>query len=492
MSQVFASHLLANLVRQGVTNYFLAPGSRSQSLAIAISQLEAAGKAKAVVRLDERSLGFTALGHALASGSPAALVVTSGTAVANLHPAVLEAHHSSVPLLILSADRPASLRGKGANQTTNQVGLFGSAAVCIDVPIGATPQDAHELGTKVARHFQARSGPLQLNLQFAPPLSASEPNAAELAKTLQVTASEEPVRELTQLSVPVDDHTVVVAGSSGERAREFAEAANLPLLAEPSSGARAGRCASAAYLSRIDELGDQVRKVVVFGKPTLSRKLLSLIEDSTVYFESSSRHGLFDPFDSVIASAERLTPDGKGSDQWVSSWKAEPEMTSRGAFVSEVWNRSDSLVLGASDLIRQLDQVATPKEIAVYSNRGLSGIDGVVSTAIGVALAKGPTTALIGDLTLLHESGGLNLTGLAPELRIVVGNDRGGEIFKKLEIAQTASPEVLERFFTTPQRVDIEGLANAYGWQYVACKDLGDLAEAWPLTGPVILDYLLD
>ncbi|MEK9907525.1 MAG: thiamine pyrophosphate-binding protein, partial [Aquiluna sp.] len=186
MSQVFASHLLANLVRQGVTSYFLAPGSRSQSLAIAISQLEAAGKAKAVVRLDERSLGFTALGHALASGSPAALVVTSGTAVANLHPAVLEAHHSSVPLLILSADRPASLRGKGANQTTNQVGLFGSAAVCIDVPIGATPQDAQELGTKVARHFQARSGPLQLNLQFAPPLSASEPNAAELAKTMQV------------------------------------------------------------------------------------------------------------------------------------------------------------------------------------------------------------------------------------------------------------------------------------------------------------------
>ena len=142
-------------------------------------------------------------------------------------------------------------------------------------------------------------------------------------------------------------------------------------------------------------------------------------------------------------------------------------------------------------MIRELERVAVPKEIEVYANRGLSGIDGVVSTAIGIALAKGETTALIGDLTLLHDSGGLNLSGLDVPLRIVVGNDRGGEIFRKLEIAEHASADVLERYFTTPQRVDISALAAAYGWQYRNCKDLTQLQEAWKLSGPVIIDYQL-
>ena len=126
-AQIFSANLLASLVAGGVEHIYLAPGSRSQSLAIAADQLARAGRVKLHVRIDERSMAFTALGTALASQRPVALITTSGTAVANLHPAVLEAHHAGIPLLLLTADRPDELRGVGANQTTDQIGLFGPA-----------------------------------------------------------------------------------------------------------------------------------------------------------------------------------------------------------------------------------------------------------------------------------------------------------------------------------------------------------------------------
>ena len=133
-AHVFSAHLLAALAKAGVRNFFLAPGARSQALAIAAGQLASAGKIDLHVRLDERSLAFTALGSALASGEPSVIITTSGTAVANLHPAVLEANHSGVPLILLTADRPHELRGVGANQTTNQVGIFADAVrECFDV-----------------------------------------------------------------------------------------------------------------------------------------------------------------------------------------------------------------------------------------------------------------------------------------------------------------------------------------------------------------------
>ena len=142
-SQTFAAKLIAALYNNGVKNFYLAPGSRSQALAIAANQLAEAGLCDLTIRLDERSMGFMALGRSLAEKLPVAVITTSGTAVANLHPAVLEAHHSGVPIILLTADRPARLRGLGANQTTNQVGIFNDAVLdCFDVN---TDSDAKEL-----------------------------------------------------------------------------------------------------------------------------------------------------------------------------------------------------------------------------------------------------------------------------------------------------------------------------------------------------------
>jgi 2-succinyl-5-enolpyruvyl-6-hydroxy-3-cyclohexene-1-carboxylate synthase len=139
-----------------------------------------------------------------------------------------------------------------------------------------------------------------------------------------------------------------------------------------------------------------------------------------------------------------------------------------------------------------LDSAAQAKDLEVFSNRGLSGIDGTVSTAIGIAMALGQTTALIGDLTLLHDAGGLNKTDLPElELRLVVGNDHGGHIFSRLEVAKEIDGPSFERLFNTEQRVDIEALAKAYGWTYAKCRSITELARAWELTGSVLIDYEL-
>ena len=489
-AQDFAASLVANLVASGVESFYLSPGARSQALAIAAEQLASAGKAKLTVRLDERSMAFTALGNALASGKPVAVITTSGTAVANLHPAVLEAFHAGIPLILLTADRPARLRGKGANQTTLQQGIFAGGTVAEFDLEADDPEVAAKFAHSAVLAAVNKQGPVQLNLQFDLPLSSASPTATEVLATLD---PHPPVGagDLAELEVPVDDHTVVIAGAGGEGAREFAEKAGLPLLAEPSSGERSGPNAIVDYIAALDYLGDQVRKVVVFGKPTLSRPIQKLISASAVYV-NHSRFGLFDPFDNVIASADRLLPSSVAAAQWLESWRREPEVDARAELVQFVWDRSDRLLFGASDLIRVADRVVKPKQIEVYSNRGLSGIDGTVSTAIGIAQEKQDVTALIGDLTLLHDANGLNRSDLGDmNIRLIVGNDNGGHIFSRLEVNELLPPATFERLFATPQAVDLRSLAAAYGWKYFRCESLKQLEALWDETGFVLIDYAL-
>ncbi len=489
-SQSIAAHVVASLHASGVTDFLLSPGSRSQALAIAAHQLEEAGLARLTVRLDERSMAFTGLGISVASKKPVALIVTSGTAVANLYPAVMEAHHSGVPLILLTADRPARLRNKGANQTTNQVGVFGFAATSFDVGLETSDSSAAEIAAQAVLTALSKPGPVQLNIQFDLPLSGTKPNPKDLVSSSPKTQPQ--TRKLIELAVPVDNHTVVIAGAGGHRAREFAEAAGLPLLAEPSSGARQGGNAIQFTLEAIEKLRESIRKVVVFGKPTLSRSVQRIISESSVYVENSFDYGEFDPYDNVIARGDYLIPDGKVDSAWLAQWQVELEVTPRCEFTNFVWEHSERLVLGASDLIRVLDATAKPRQLEVYSNRGLSGIDGTVSTAIGVAIAKGPTVALIGDLTLLHDASGLNKTDLPEfELKLIVGNDKGGHIFTRLEVANEIEPAVFDRLFKTAQSVDLAKLAQAYGWKYVVCENLDELKRAMTLRGAVIIDYQL-
>ena len=502
-SQEFAASLIAEFVASGVKNFYLAPGARSQALAIAAGQLAQAGKLSLTIRLDERTLAFTALGRAMATGEPSVIITTSGTAVANLHPAVLEAHHSGVPLILLTADRPAELRGVGANQTTDQVGIFsGVLRGFHDVPAprpGSNPSAGELVDAAIAQSLgvSKQPGPVQLNLQFVEPLSASEPSALNVLSKLTTRAL--PVAPVVQeeLEIEVDNHTVVIAGAgAGSDAVRFAERANLPLFAEPSSGARYGSSAITDYVQALgSDLADQVRRVVIFGKPTLSRPIIALIKRCNVYVANSKQFGKFDVGNNAIATSWQLMPGGRADSAWIASWKNfEPPTDQRALLAQAVWNATGSipLLFGASNLIRVADRVVRPAAVTTFANRGLSGIDGTVATAIGIAQAGNGVRALIGDLTLIHDVGSLNKSGLRNlNVQLIVGNDSGGQIFRNLEVSKNIPNELFEQLFITPQQLSMEALAKAFDWQYFEVQSIAELEKAMKSEGFVIIDYKL-
>ena len=534
-AQQFAAHLLAALAKAGVRNFFLAPGARSQALAIAAGQLAEAGKLDLVIRVDERSLGFLALGAALVSGEPSVLITTSGTAVANLHPAVLEANHAGVPLILLTADRPHELRGVGANQTTNQVGIFADAVrECIDVeaPTGAEGEAQHAsqlaaLAIASALGFHGEQpGPVQLNLAFREPLSSVQPNAAALAPIISLPPREEPQVEFAVVdgSVP----TVVIAGAgAGEDAVELAESFGWPLFAEPSSGARFGANVVVGYRALLEsELASRIGRAVVFGKPTLSRAVVALLKnpDVEVVVMKNRSYGFFDVTRRAAHFCDELSVSGEPDFDWLEDWRvADRELAgatpvhsataastkdgrlTRRDIIEAVWQATeeqDQLLLGASRMIREADRWAPAKPIRIFSNRGLAGIDGTVATATGLALAEvraelesaGITRALIGDLTLVHDAGSLAYDRVGEpglNLQVIVVNDNGGTIFEALEPAQTLEPAVFERLFKTPQTVDFWSLAQAYGWQYIQVQSESELRDALDASGRVLIEIKL-
>jgi 2-succinyl-5-enolpyruvyl-6-hydroxy-3-cyclohexene-1-carboxylate synthase len=353
----FSIRLLAELERAGVRDIVVSPGSRSQALALAAAEFERAGRIRLHVRLDERSSGFLALGLAIEQGLPAAVVTTSGTAVANLHPAVLEAHHSGVPLLLLTADRPPELRGIGANQTTHQSALFGeSLRLLRDVaaPTETSVDDdavrelvreamSAAVGRSSAPGRPASPGPVQLNIAFREPLSAvaaylPEPEPApEAAPEPERAAGSTPpwhpsIAVDAPLRLAVDDvpGTVVIAGhAAGPDAEDVAHRLGAPLLAEVSSGARFGRNLASAYRELLDDpqFGGSVRRAVVFGHPTLTRQVPALLsrDDVEVIVVRGPVPEAYDPsHGATVVEAVEVEPSESQTDEahrrWVGSW----------------------------------------------------------------------------------------------------------------------------------------------------------------------------
>lgn len=298
--------LLEAALELGVQHIVLAPGSRSQALALEAARLEAAGRVQLHVRTDERSAGFLALGIGLGSGVPAAVITTSGSAVANLLPAVLEAHHAGVPMLLLTADRPAALRGTRSNQTTRQdLMLAPFVRELVDLPVPAEPSESDvlsgpgalsgsdalnrsvELLARLVRAAISGPGPVQLNLQFAPPLSGEVHSSSSAVRLGREAEGAHPAdrAEAEPVQLQIGQRTLVVAGArAGAAAVSFAEAAGAPLIAEVVSGAHFGPQLVVAYreLLGIAEFIDSVERVVVFGTPTLSRQVPQLLARADV------------------------------------------------------------------------------------------------------------------------------------------------------------------------------------------------------------------
>lgn len=505
-------------------------------MAYALAEAEAVGRIRILVRIDERSAGFTALGLALSTGAPVAVLTTSGTAVGNLLPAVMEANHAAVPLVVLSADRPAELLGTGANQTTIQLDIFGEhVRFAVDVAAGADPQRAVETAIYAATGALEGTppGPVQLNLAFRDPLVPEHGESLPAAQGHGIFHYDAGPQPMSMSPAPAElpeRRTVVLAGhDAGPVAEAFARAHGLPLLAEPSSNARFGPNAVGPYRLMLEHFGRDsalpIERVVVFGRPTLSRPVAALLAREDVpaamyepvpvaWYEHGRRRE--ERFESLADLAEF---SGRGPSEWLDAWllagaaaqraldlvlESSPEANGP-AVGAKVWTQArGQLVLGSSNGIRDVDLAGAPAPeplATVYANRGLAGIDGTISTATGIALGAGrETTLLVGDVTFLHDAGGLLLGAgePGPDLRIVVLNDAGGGIFGLLEHGKVADDggygTAVERLFGTPHSVDISALAAAYGVGHVSVRTTAELATALalPLKGRSIVEVRTD
>lgn len=521
-STAAARALVAALPGLGVGHVVLCPGSRSAPLAYALAAAERAGTVRLHVRHDERSAGFTALGIGRAGGL-AAVVTTSGTAVANLHPAVLEAHHGGVPLLVLSADRPHAMRGTWANQTSDlQAGLFGFATrFAADLAAGGIAWvDALERAVQAARGqlYGPRPGPVHLDLAFDDPLVPDDDVPAPPPPSVPVRR-DTPVRSTAQghSVLAQGPRTVVVAGDGATwRARQLAESSGWPLLAEPTSGARGGPNAIAAYrlLLAHADLGGAVERVVVLGRPTLSRPVTAFLDRNDIEVVLIAGHdsdpGPARPLRRIVGDVELSELPGaaaggstvpgstepadgtESSSTWLRRWLGAGEAAQQALdgvldaeglcgplLARKLWaalGDDEHLVVGASNAIRDLDLAARPRlhdtaEVPtfgtrVHANRGLSGIDGTLSTAVGVAAASGARTrVLVGDLAFLHDLGGLVVPAAERDLdvQVVVLDDDGGGIFSLLEHGEPARAGSFERVFGTPHGADLAALARGLG-----------------------------
>ena len=560
-----AADLVGALIGAGVTDFVVCPGARSQALALTVAALAETDDVRLHVRIDERSAGFLALGLAVESGRPAPVITTSGSAVANLLPAIVEAHHANVPMIALTADRPARLRGTGANQTTIQPGMFAAFVrwEC-DVPpstsgttgpLSESAQIAQQAWNAATR---GEPGPVHLNMQFVEPLSSDADarviERARVARASIAGLNDTDDRQNAETAVPrvgfdrnvePGSRTVVIAGAdAGERAEEVAHAGAWPLIAEVSSGARYGRNLVVHYRDALTdpELGGLVERVLVFGHPTLSRQVASLLERTDVDIIR-------------IGAREEVTvspPDGEShataeSVEWLRTWQrwdraahaehdalmAEaspaaraPEVDTsrvrsaasqrefvngelaaarapitRELLVSAVWRVTwphDRLMFGASRLIRVADAIVPGKKISVHANRGLSGIDGNIGTGIGIALAAEPalTRVVLGDVATLHDAGSMlfPVGEDRPRIQVIVGNDGGGSIFDQLEVAATADEKAFDRVMFTPQDARFEHLALAYDWKYVRVSTMGELEAALigASDGPELIEVALE
>lgn len=509
----FAATLVDEWVRAGVTDAVVCPGSRSTPLTLALGRRP---ELTVHVRLDERSAGFFALGLALATGRPSIVCVTSGTAAAELHAAVVEAHHARVPVLVCTADRPPEVHDVGAPQTIEQGGLYASAvrwSFSPGVPLEETAGTWRSLAARAVAEATAGPlgpGPVHLNLAFRDPLVgdpdtllAGRANGAPWHRVLCGRVHPEIV------PWPGRRGVIVAGAHAGPPALVlgFSAWTGWPVLADPRSGARTTHpnvVASADAIARAAP-ADLVPDVVVrLGAAWASKALPAFLAEAVTIavdpwwrWEDPGRTaGLVqraDPSDWLEAACRAAPPETPGD--WLPAWQRaerlaqetiDAALADEGLCEPVVARRLFSalpqyatLVVSSSMPVRDLEWFAptVPQPPMVLANRGANGIDGVCSTALGVAAAgRGPVVAVVGDLAFFHDLSALVCASDSRpvECTIVVVDNGGGGIFELLPQASALERETFDRFFGTPQAPDVARTAAGLG---LPCADVGTPEE---------------
>lgn len=507
----FAGALVDEWVRAGVVHACVAPGSRSTPLALALD-----ARMRVHVFIDERSAAFFALGIGRGTGRPAVVLCTSGTAVANLHPAVLEASHGRVPMLVCTADRPPELLDTGAGQTVDQRGIFGRAVRWSVDP--GPPVDLPGAGV-VWRSVAARSvseavgppaGPVHLNLAFREPLVPSgapqveAPGRADGRPWTVVTPPRRTPDDRTVArvaeAVRASRRGIVVAGWGAgvtqPTAARFADAACWPVLADAVSGLRWGPSVVSTYdaVLRDRALAASLRPDLVLrlGAPTTGKVLTQWLGADVEQIVVDADGARLDPeraASEVIAVdgevlldalADALGPRRDATTDWLTTWlsiedQARPSLDATldgwpelsepriARDVHAAVPDGGTLVVASSMPVRDVESFAAPRRaLRVLANRGVNGIDGFTSTVLGVATAStGPVVALTGDLGFLHDAGGLlGAADRGIDAVVVVVDNHGGGIFHFLPQAGDAAH--FERLFATPPSVELSAVAGVH------------------------------
>jgi 2-succinyl-5-enolpyruvyl-6-hydroxy-3-cyclohexene-1-carboxylate synthase len=517
----FARALVGELHLAGVAAAFVCPGSRSTPLALAIAEREGLRHS---VHIDERSAAFQALGFAKASGRPVLLLCTSGTAGANFLPAVAEAHRSRVPLVVLTADRPPEQRAWGAAQTMEQRTLYaGFTRWSEETPCPSERSVAISYACALGRRAVLEAtgpapGPVHLNLPFREPLLPASIEAAvagvDAARRWPFVSQdgECPLADLDGLAQELRsiERGVLVFGPDswdpllGDAVHALATALDWPVLADPASGLRADGPRADSIIHGADLLLRDATVAAALapqlivrcgGQPTSAARHAAaevwLVDPANGFrdpqhratrtFRASSREFCRQ------FSKEAAGPAVRGS-EWRSRWQQADRVARAGAAAAcdadqrfltphlarAIWaGLPDGAALYAANsmVIRDVDAFADHRaaRLRLLANRGVNGIDGMVSSALGAATALGrPAVLWCGDLALLHDVSGL-LAGTIQEadLTIVVSNDDGGGIFEYLPAARSLPRPVFEQMFAVPHGLDLCGLARGLGWQAV-------------------------
>ncbi len=492
-STKLARVIVRQILEAGVTDVVISPGSRNAPLSLAFYAAQKKGLIKLHVRIDERTAAFLALGIAKASGRPVPIVCTSGTAVANYHPAVLEASHTNAPLLVLTADRPASLRRTGANQTTEQARIFGKAVrYFADVSGTAYPMELP--------FNSLQSGPVHLNIQFEEPLVGDD--SEQWLENLVISAPKVFSRKSPGTFYTKSTRGVLVighdrAGFSLDAVTDFSKLLGWPVIAEdPLSFSDAISHASIFLTSRkiVEDLAPDT--VVVIGRTTLSRSINSLIASARKVIAIDPRMATVDGDRTASQKFLQLpTVEVNQPDQdYAQAWKKYSSRTSKLITDISTWSEAliareiasgiptgTSLFISSSRPIRDIEGFAEARTgVETFANRGLAGIDGNISTSLGIASQRNETIAVLGDLGFLHD-----LTALIHKeeinLKIFVINNDGGGIFSTLS---QRGVDGFETVFGTPHGLDPAKIAQSMGISATTISTQSELITE--LSKPVV------
>ena len=509
-SPAIARAVVEELLNAGVTDVVVCPGSRSAPLALTLADAERRGLVRLHVRIDERSGAYLALGLARGSGRPVAVVTTSGTAAVNLHPAIVEAAYSGVPLIAVTADRPGEVRGSGANQTIDQRALYGDDVVTWADVEGLSDSALRAAIAGALGLAVSQPGPVHVNVPLAEPLV--QPGAHAVGDLAARDGREQAVRTgapLSTLLAPGVDAArgILVAGDfddEGSRAAaaRLATALGWPIISEPSGNLSAHphalRHGPLVLATSFDQVPDAV---VTIGRVGLHRSVVKAIRAARAHVavDVAPHMGRVDPARTAVAIVDAVpVADSAPDPEWLDAWRRADDAAAQavdailldsrltGATVAATVARHvtdrDLLVVGASWPVRHVSSYAGAIRARCIGNRGTSGIDGVISTAWGAALAHdgGTTYALVGDLTAIYDRNGLLAAPgeQRPNLVYVISDNDGGGIFSSLDQGSPEFAADFERVFGTPHGADLAALVAAPGVSVTSVSSVNELNAA--------------